>query len=93
MTISRILIVRSPYARLIVQGRKTWELRSKATKIRGRIGIAEAGSKAVIGEVDLTGCIEGHTLFQLSEHSAKHHVEDRALMLQWPLFLGCLKML
>jgi len=37
--IMRALAVRQPYASLIVNGHKIWEMRSRPTNIRGRIGI------------------------------------------------------
>ena len=44
------LIVRAPFSKLIVSGRKTMELRSSNTRVRGRIYIIESKSKTIIGE-------------------------------------------
>ena len=52
----RCLCVRAPYAGRIVDGKKTEEYRSTATRIRGRIGIIESGSGTVIGDAELYDC-------------------------------------
>ena len=49
----RSLIVRKPWIDLILDGKKIWEMRSRPTKIRGRIGLIEAGSGLVVGECDI----------------------------------------
>ena len=51
----RALIVKDPYATWIVEGKKTKEYRTQSTNIRERIGIIKAGTKTIIGEVDLVG--------------------------------------
>jgi len=82
-TISKILLVRAPYARLIVQGLKTWEMRSTATNIRERIGIAEVGSGLIIGEVDLVDCLGSDTNSILYSNLAKHRVFPLSLLWKW----------
>ena len=52
----RCLCVKSPYAGQIVDGTKTEEYRSTATRIRGKIGIIESGTGTVIGEAELYDC-------------------------------------
>ena len=54
----RCLCVRAPYAGRIVDGKKTEEYRSTATRIRGRIGIVESGTGTIIGEAELYDCTE-----------------------------------
>lgn len=56
--ISKGLIINEKWAKLILQGKKTIELRGSNTKIRGKIGIIISGSKKVYGTVDVIGCIE-----------------------------------
>jgi hypothetical protein len=58
----RCLIVKDPWATEIVEGKKKREYRSFPIKIRERIGIIRAGSKTIIGEVDLVGCVEAKKL-------------------------------
>lgn len=53
LSIQRALIVREPYAGMIVFGTKTWEIRGSNTKIRGIVGIIAGGTGTVIGMCDL----------------------------------------
>ena len=50
---NRGLLVLPFWARLILTGQKTWEIRSTNTKQRGTIGIIPSGSGKVLGEVKL----------------------------------------
>ena len=52
------LCVKPPYARQIVTGEKIEEYRSRPTRIRGRVGIIEAGTGTIIGDVELYDCTE-----------------------------------
>jgi hypothetical protein len=52
------LLIRSPYVDWILDGRKTWELRGSATKIRGCVALIQSGSGTVVGTCDLIG-VEG----------------------------------
>ena len=49
----RALIVRQPYAELIINDQKALEMRSRHTNVRGRIGIIPKGSGVIIGSVEL----------------------------------------
>ncbi len=80
--IKRALIVRKPYARMIVGGVKTWEMRSRPTTIRERIGIIEAGSGLIIGAVDLVDSLN-LSLNSLKDKVHKHQVDDFALLEKW----------
>lgn len=51
--LERALIVRQPYADLIMTGQKVLEMRSRHTNVRGRIGIIAAGSGEIFGSVEL----------------------------------------
>ena len=55
-TVSKALVVRQPWANLICEGHKVWELRSKNCKFRGRVAIAASGSGHLVGEATITGC-------------------------------------
>ena len=52
----KCLFVRPPFAGWIVDAVKTIEYRSKATNIRGRVGIIQSMSGTVIGDVEIVGC-------------------------------------
>src|SRR5438876_7688725 len=49
----KALIIDEPWISMIVSGQKTWEMRSRNTQVRGRIGLIRKGSKTVIGLADL----------------------------------------
>ena len=47
------LIVREPWDSLILSGQKTWEIRTKNTNVRGRIGIIRSKSGKIMGYAEL----------------------------------------
>lgn len=49
------LIVREPWIDMILSGEKTWEMRSRPTRNRGRIALIRQGSGQVVGVADLLG--------------------------------------
>jgi hypothetical protein len=56
----RCLIIKQPYLDEILAGTKTVEFRSRATKIRGRIGLIQSGRKGeILGTVELYDCRKG----------------------------------
>ena len=66
----RGLIVREPYASLIVDGKKTWEIRKSPTRVRGPIGIISRGR--LIGEVELVDVLGPFSVTELKAHEDKH---------------------
>lgn len=53
----RALILKEPWATLVVKGKKTIEIRTRpTTKIGQEIYIAKAGTKTLIGKVTITDC-------------------------------------
>ena len=51
-----ILLVKEPWARKLVKGEKSWELRSTNVTNRGRIALGQTGKHLVLGEVTITSC-------------------------------------
>jgi len=51
--LTRGLVIDEPWIGLILAGRKTWEMRSRDTKVRGPIGLVRKGSGKVFGIADL----------------------------------------
>jgi hypothetical protein len=49
----RGLVIRQPHIGHIMDGMKSWEMRSTPTKIRGRVGLIEAGSGLIVGEAEI----------------------------------------
>lgn len=85
MIIDRALIVRAPYAAMIVDGLKTWEMRGRdvSPKMCGRIGIIEAGSGTIIGEVDLVGSTGPISQQIIKALVHKHQIDDFNLLDKW----------
>lgn len=49
----KALVIREPWIGLILEGHKTWEMRSRPTKIRGRIALAHQGTGLLVGTAEL----------------------------------------
>jgi len=56
-TNTRGLMVRDPYASQLLNGEKTWEIRGRATQIRGPVVIIKSGTGQAFGVVDLVDVI------------------------------------
>ena len=60
--IERALIVDTPWILHILDdqpgwsGRKTWEMRSRATKVRGPIGLIQSRTGTIVGVTEVSGC-------------------------------------
>lgn len=52
------LVVKEPWIDLILDGKKTWEIRGKNTNIRGKIALIKSGSGHIFGTAILTNCFE-----------------------------------
>lgn len=50
------LIIKKKYLDLILEGKKTWELRGSKTTKRGQIAFIESGSGLIIGFGELVDC-------------------------------------
>lgn len=64
------LIVREPYASLIVEGKKVWEIRKTRTRIRGEILIISNGK--AIGKAELVDVLGPFKPEELKDHEDKH---------------------
>jgi hypothetical protein len=53
----RGLLIRSPHIEKVLAHTKTWEIRGKATKIRGRIALIRSGSGLIVGTCELVDVI------------------------------------
>ncbi len=73
----RSLVVREPWASLIVGGRKTWEIRRYPTRIRGRIGIVSG--RGLIGAVRLVDVLGPFSVEELLLHIEKHLAPEEVL--------------
>jgi hypothetical protein len=83
MNITRALIVKKEHLDKILDGDKTWEMRSSKTNIRGRIGLIESGSGLIVGEVTLTDCGPALDVLTALMNMPSHQVSDIQLLKKW----------
>ena len=76
----RALIIKKPWIDLILDGEKTWEMRSRKTKITGWIGLIEQGSGLIVGRAFLTCGWHKPSTSELIDNKSKHMVDDLSLL-------------
>ena len=83
--IHKALIIDKPWIDYILELIKTWEMRSRSTKMRGYIGLIEKGSGHIVGIANLTDSLEEMTPDELQANFDKHQVPygDRPELLKW----------
>ncbi len=80
MSVTQALIIASPYIDRILAGLKTWEMRSTATKKRGRIALVRKGSGLIVGTVEIRDSIGPLTQEQMLENTERHHMEPERIL-------------
>lgn len=70
--VDRGLLIREPWIGMILSGRKDWEMRGRATRMRGRIALIRSGSGLVVGTARLTGCGEPLTPAGMMANAHRH---------------------
>jgi hypothetical protein len=70
----KALVIDEPWVSLIIAGEKTWEMRSRNTQVRGRIGLIRKGSKTIVGVADLVGTLPKLSQSDLKASVVKHRV-------------------
>src|SRR5438552_15192109 len=71
------LIIREPWISLILSRKKTWELRSRDTRVRGRIALIQKGSGTVVGVAELVGTLPKLSRSKLISNVKKHRNPPR----------------
>lgn len=71
----KLLTILPPYATMVVEGKKTGELRSEDCKYRGQFFVAESGSGKVIGAATLSDTKQ-MVKANLKDSFAQHQVGD-----------------
>ena len=75
--IKKWIIVREPFASMIVNGEKVWEIRKNRTGIRGEILILSGGK--ALGKAELVDVLGPFTPEELTGHEDKHRVNPEFL--------------
>ena len=81
--IKRALIIKKEWLDRIFDGPKIWEMRSTKTNVRGKIGLIEARSGLIVGEVDLIGCGKRLTEQSAADNFEFHQVSDLSKLKYW----------
>jgi hypothetical protein len=76
----RALLIREPWVDLILDGRKTWELRGSRTSIRGRIALIKAGFGMIVGTCELVDAVGPLTKAELLRNKALHAVPTELIV-------------
>lgn len=66
------LIVKEPFATLIVEGKKTWKIRKSRTRVRGEVLVLNRGM--ALGRAELVDVLGPFTPRELANHREKHGV-------------------
>lgn len=77
--VTRGLVIDGNWVSLILAGRKTWEMRSQAAKIRGTIGLIRKGTGLVCGVVDLVDCLPALSTEEMIANAAKHQIPEHMI--------------
>ncbi len=51
------LVISGPWVEMILDGKKSWEIRGRNTQVRGRIALIRGGSGLIVGTCDLTNVV------------------------------------
>jgi hypothetical protein len=90
---NRALIIDEPHISRILAGEKIWEMRSRPTKIRGRIGLIRKGSGLIVGSAFLCRVGKVITDANAADTIQFHMVKDLPRLKKWkyPWVLGDVK--
>lgn len=78
----KALIIKKEWLDKIFFENKTWEMRSRITKIRGKIQLIESGSGLIVGECFLVDSFKVPSA-DFNKHIDKHKVENTNFLDKW----------
>lgn len=78
----KALIIKKEWLDKIFFENKTWEMRSRITKIRGKIQLIESGSGLIVGECLLVDSFKVPNS-DFNKHIDKHKVDNTNLLDKW----------
>lgn len=73
--INRGLVIASPYVDWILEGVKTWEMRSQAALFRGDFALIKKGTGLIVGVATLDDCLSPIKTKDLPSFIDKHRVD------------------
>lgn len=79
MTITRGLIIDTPWIDHILEGRKDWEMRSQPTTVRGWVGLIRKGSGKVVAIARLADCGKALTPDEMIANEEHHRIPERMI--------------
>ncbi|MEY8880578.1 hypothetical protein [Donghicola sp. XS_ASV15] len=79
MTITRGLIIDTPWIDHILEGRKDWEMRSQPTIVRGWVGLIRKGSGKVVAIARLADCGKALTPDEMVANEEHHRIPERMI--------------
>jgi hypothetical protein len=71
----RCLKIEDKWAKLILSGNKTWEIRRRNTKIREQIALGNKKIKCIVGYARIVDSVE-MTVEELKKHNDKHQANN-----------------
>lgn len=77
-TVTRGIIIREEHLKEILNGQKTWEMRSRPFNGRETIGLIQEGSKSVYAVADVVDCKGPLSRKQLNEAFDRHRIKPAA---------------
>ena len=67
------LVVKSRFAKLIVEGEKSWEIRKIPPYITGIVGVIDGDNDLLLGTVEISGFLGPFSLKEILKYEDKHH--------------------
>jgi hypothetical protein len=74
---TRALIIAEPWISMILSGRKTWEMRTRGTTIRGTIGLIRKGSGLIVGLAELVDSLPPLDAAGLAASTDRHGIPPK----------------
>lgn len=74
LRIERALVVDAPWIDLILDGGKDWEMRTRATRVRGPVGLVRSGSGLVVGVVEVVGSLGPLSPAEMLANAERHRI-------------------
>ena len=69
--VTHALLIREPWISMILDGKKTWEIRGSATKRRGRIALVASSTGTVVGTCNLVDVVGPLSISKLRANAKK----------------------